>query len=617
MAYALWARHLRHSPRNPGWLNRDRFVLSAGHGSMLLYSLLFLTGYDLSLEDLKRFRQWGSKTPGHPENHLTAGVEMATGPLGQGFATAVGMAIAERYLGHRYNRPGFDLVDHFTYVICSDGDLMEGVCQEAASLAGHLRLGKLIALYDDNRITIDGSTELAFTEDTAAKFAALGWHVQRCDGMDVDAVDACIRAAKGEPDRPSLIVARTVIGYGSPNKAGSSKSHGSALGPDEVVLTKRALGIPEEPFWVPEEALASLRGAVERGERLVADWEEAARAYTAAHPEAAREFEAVQRPIQLDWQSIVPGFAGDVSTRKASEKVLNALAPHLPTLLGGSADLAESVCTVLHEWPTFQADAPEGRNVAYGVREHAMAAAVNGANLHGGVRAYGGTFLIFSDYCRPSIRLAALMGCPSIFVFSHDSIGLGEDGPTHQPIEHLAALRAIPNLNVMRPADGYEVAACWRAALESRETPSVIVLSRQNLPTVAPPAEDGTHPAQRGAYVLREGSDAAIVATGSEVGLALHAADALSSEGLSVRVVSMPSWFLFARQPREYQASVLPTGLPTVSVEAGSTFGWSRYAQRNVGIDRFGASAPGDVLMQEFGFTVDRVAAEVRSLLGR
>ncbi|HVL40021.1 MAG TPA: transketolase [Fimbriimonadaceae bacterium] len=617
MAYALWRRHLRHNPKDPKWINRDRFVLSAGHGSMLLYSLLHLTGYDLSLGEIKNFRQFESKTPGHPENFMTPGVEMATGPLGQGFATAVGMAIAERFLAANFNRPGLPLIDHHTYVLASDGDLMEGVTNEAASLAGHLGLGKLIVLYDDNRITIDGSTDLAFTENVEIRFKGLGWHVQRIDGMDVDAVDRAIGEAK-RSEQPSLIIARTVIGYGSPNKAGTSKVHGSPLGPEEVKLTKQALGIPEEPFHVPEEALKEFRKALEQGADSQAEWEELRALYAQEHPnEAATLRKALTGEWGTEWISALPDLNEKMATRQASGKTINAIAPHLPTLLGGSADLAESNLTHIKESPDFQRDTPGGRNLNFGVREHAMAAAVNGITLHGGCRAFGGTFLIFSDYCRPSLRLAALMGCPSIFVFTHDSIGLGEDGPTHQPIEHLPALRAIPNFNLMRPADGRETAACWKVALQSTGTPCALALTRQALPPVSPPIEEGRHPAERGAYVLAgDGApQVVLVASGSEVHVALGARRPLQELGVEARVVSMPSWYLFEKQPEGYRCEVLPPGVPTLSVEAASTLGWARYAQAHVGLDSFGSSAPGEVLMKHFGFTPENVARVAQELL--
>ena len=619
LAFALWDRHLKFSPSDPGWFDRDRFVLSAGHGSMLLYSLLYLYGYGLELEDLKQFRQWGSRTPGHPENHLTPGVETATGPLGQGISNAVGMAMAERFLAARFNRPGHTVVDHSTYVLASDGDLMEGVCQEACSLAGHQRLGKLTVLYDSNKITIDGSTDLAFTEDTAAKFEALHWHVQAIDGMDVDAVDRALRTARDETSKPSLIVCRTVIGFGSPHKAGSEESHGAALGVEEVALTKDALGIPQEDFWVPKEALEYCRKAVEKGKSLQAEWGGRLDAYAAAHPDLAKELRSLANgEFPTGWEASLPAFDTEVATRNASNKVINAIASQFPTLISGCGDLAGSVKTTIKDGGEMQAETPAGRNVSYGVREHAMAAAVNGMTLHGGVRAFGGTFLIFSDYCRPSLRIAGLMECPSIMLFSHDSIGLGEDGPTHQPIEHVMSLRLIPNYNLMRPADGNETAVCWRIALQSKKTPCAILLTRQNVPSLSPAPAPG-HPAEKGGYVVREASGkakAAIVATGSEVWVAVEAAKILEAESVPTRVVSLPSWFLFESQDAPYRESVLLKGLPTVSVEAGATLGWERYAQAHVGIDHFGASAPAERLFEEFGFTPKNVAAKVRALLG-
>ncbi len=618
IAYVLWTRHMRFNPTNPKWFNRDRFILSAGHGSMLLYSVLHLTGYDLSLDDLKHFRQLHSKTPGHPENFATPGVEMATGPLGQGFAHAVGMAIAERFLAATYNRPGHNVIDHYTYGICSDGDLMEGVSNEAASLAGHLGLGKLIFLYDDNHVTIDGATDIAFTENVELRFKALGWHVQRIDGMDIEAVDRALIAAKEVTSEPSLIMCRTVIGYGSPNKAGKSSSHGAALGVEEVDLAKQALGIPLEPkFFVPSEVYAEFAKPAARGAALEASWESAFDTYVRQFPtEGSTLMDAIGGDLGAEWISKLPELNDKMATRQASGKVLNAIASSLPTLIGGSADLAESNLTHLKGFVDQQPDSPEGRNINFGVREHAMVAAVNGINLHGGTRGYGASFLIFTDYCRPSLRLAALMECPSIYVFTHDSIGLGEDGPTHQPIEHLAALRAIPNFNVMRPCDGNETAACWKIALQSKKTPSLLALTRQGLPPLSPSTLKD-HPAERGAYVLADSPNphVILVATGSEVQLAVGAKDLLAAEGIDAKVVSMPSWFLFAQQTASYRESVLPKGAPTVSVEAATTFGWDRYAQAHVGLDRFGLSAPGDQVMKEFGFTAEHVAEVAKSLI--
>lgn len=617
MAHALWTRHLRHNPQNPKWLNRDRFILSAGHGSMLLYSLLHLTGYDLSLDEIKNFRQWGSKTPGHPENTHTPGVEMATGPLGQGISTAVGMAIAESYLAATFNRPGHEIFNHYTYVIAGDGDLMEGIAQEACSLAGHLGLGRLVVLYDDNKITIDGSTDLAFTEDTAAKFRALNWHVVECDGMDVEAVDACLQAAQKEAGKPTLIVARTVIGFGSPNRAGQSKAHGSPLGPDEVKLTKENLGLPLDEFYIPADVATEYRKAVEAGATSESQWNAAVAAHKAAHPDLATDLEKVlTSDFQIDWTTL-PTFKEALATRAANQQALNALAPQIPGLLSGSADLTDNVFTGQKAYGNYQKATPTGRNISYGVREHAMAAAANGITLHGGCRGVCGTFLIFSDYCKPSLRLAALMECPTIFNFSHDSIGLGEDGPTHQPIEQIAALRSIPNFNAMRPADGNELSACWKIALESTSTPSAIITSRQALPSVTPDTV-ADHPAERGAYVLKDATADAVVtllATGSEVSLALKSAEALEAEGIGARVVSMPSWFLFEQQDEDYQFEVLNPETIIMSLEAGTTFGWGKYADCSLGIDHFGASAPANILFEEFGFTVENIVAQVKELL--
>lgn len=618
MAFVLWDRFLKHSPSDPHWFDRDRFVLSAGHGSMLIYSFLHLFGYDLSLDDIKQFRQWGSKTPGHPENHLTPGVEMATGPLGQGISTAVGMAMAERLLTAKFNEGGRQVVSHFTYVLASDGDLMEGVAQEACSVAGHQKLGRLIVLYDSNDITIDGSTQLAYTEDTPRKFAALGWHVAEVDGMDTEQVAKALAEAQAVTDRPSLIVAKTTIGFGSPNKAGSASSHGSPLGKDEVALTKRSLGLPEADFYVPQEAVAYCRTSAERGEQRRREWLESLNAWRTEDPNSYEEFQAaVSGTMPSGWDACLPNFDKPIATRNASHSVLNAIAKAAPTLVSGCADLAGSVKTTIKEGGDMQASSPLGRNVNYGVREHGMAAIVNGMTLHGGVRAIGGTFLIFSDYCRPSLRLAGLMRCPSIFLFSHDSIGLGEDGPTHQPVEQAMSLRMIPNFNVMRPADGNETAVCWKIAMESKETPCALLLTRQDVPAVAP-SPSANHPAQKGAYVLAESASElkiVIAATGSEVGLAIEAQKALAENGVGARVVSMPSWFLFELQKAEYRKSVFPNGVPVLSIEAGTTLGWGRYADASIGLDRFGASAPAERLFEEFGFTVENAVKKALALL--
>ena len=611
MAHALWTRHLRHNPRNPKWFDRDRFILSAGHGSMLLYSLLHLTGYDLSLDDIKSFRQYGSKTPGHPENVLTPGVEMATGPLGQGISTAVGMAIAESHLAAVFNKPGHTVVDHFTYVICSDGDLMEGIAQEACSLAGHLRLSKLIVLYDDNGTTIDGKTELAYTEDVTMKFEALGWRVLECDGMDVDAVDRRLSEAK-DSDRPTIIRCRTVIGFGSPNRAGTSKAHGEPLGVEEVRSTKEALGLPvDQEFWIDPDVLAEYRQAVVMGEDAEGAWAGRMREYADAYPQEAARLTAAIHGTLGDFASHLPAIDEKIATRAASGKVVNAVASHLVGFLGGGADLTGNVNVPQKDFGVFTADDRTGRTIHYGVREHAMMAAVNGITLHGASLGFGGTFLIFSDYCKPALRLAALMECPSVFVFTHDSIGLGEDGPTHQPVEQLAGLRAIPNLNVFRPADGNETVAGWKVALQSKHTPTLFALSRQALPPVSP-SFDGSHPAEMGGYVIADfsgsGRKVVLIGTGSEVQLCVSAKRILAVRGIDARVVSLPSGFLFEKQSEEYRARILPPDVPAVSVEAASTFGWAKYAKAHVGLDRFGASAPGEVAMAELGFTPENVA---------
>jgi len=622
MAYAMWTKHLKHNPKNPHWFDRDRFILSAGHGSMLLYSLLHLTGYDLSIDDLKQFRQLHSRTPGHPENHMTPGVEMATGPLGQGISTAVGMAIAEKFLAATFNKPEHTVVDHYTYGICSDGDLMEGISAEAASLAGHLKLGKLIFLYDDNKISIDGSTEITFTEDVKARFDAYGWHTKHIDGLNVTEVDQALKEAQAETDRPSLILARTIIGFGSPNKSGTSKVHGSPLGPDEVKATKEALGIPLEPdFYVPEDALKVFRAAVEEGAKSEADWNSVLETYSSAYPEDAAKLKAaIAGDLGTEWIDALPVIEESIATRKSGQKVLEAIQTYLPTLIGGAADLVESTFTHQPKFADFQPSSPEGKNINFGIREHAMMAAVNGINLHGGCRAYGSSFFVFTDYCRPSIRLAALMGCPSIMVFTHDSIGVGEDGPTHEPVEHIASLRAMPGLDLIRPCDGNETSAAWKVALEATGNPTMLVLSRQNLPPVSP-SDVKNHPLEKGAYILKEAGTGTpsiiLVGTGSEVQHCVEAAKTLESEGIATRVVSMPSWYLFEKQPESYRTSVLPRNIATLSVEAGSTFGWAKYADASVGIDQFGLSAPGGQVMKEFGFTPENVVVKAKELIGR
>lgn len=622
MAFVVWTRHLRHNPHNPKWAGRDRFLLSGGHGSMLLYSLLHLTGYSLPLDELKNFRQWGSRTPGHPEYGLTPGVEMTTGPLGQGFATGVGMAIASTHLAAVYSP---ELFDNFIYAIVTDGDLMEGVASEAASLAGHLQLGKLIYLYDDNHISIDGSTNLAFTEDRGKRFEAYGWHVQHvADGNDVEAIDAAIRAAKADP-RPSIIMCRTIIGFGAPKKQGTSKAHGEPLGDEELNAAKENLNWPKEPrFYIPDDVLDFYREAVERGHELEAEWNKKFSAYKKANPDKGVELERrLAGVLPKGWTKLLPVFPADakgMATRAASGKVINALAPIIPELLGGSADLAPSNNTRIDGLPDFQKETPQGRNFHFGVREHAMAAALNGMALFGGLIPYGGTFLVFSDYNRPAIRIAALSHTPSIFVFTHDSIGLGEDGPTHQPVEQLAALRAMPNLTVIRPADANETAQAWKVALENRRGPTVLALTRQSVPTF-PPSSQPT--VEKGAYVLahlgRKIPDVILMASGSEVSLVMDAAKALHEKGHSVRVVSFPCWELFEKQDEAYRESVLPKKIAArVAIEAGVGMGWERYVGaggRVVSIERFGASAPYKVIYEKFGLTVENVIAQARAVM--
>jgi transketolase len=629
LGYVLWTRHLRHNPRDPRWTDRDRFVLSAGHASMLLYSLLHLTGYDLSLDDLRDFRQWESKTPGHPEYTHTPGVETTTGPLGQGIANAVGMALAERHLAAVFNREGHEVVDHHTYAICSDGDLMEGVAHETASLAGHLRLGKLICFWDDNSITIEGSTALAFTEDVEGRFDAYGWHTLRVeDGNDREAIDAAIKDAKGDP-RPSMIAVRTVIGFGSPGRAGTAKAHGEPLGEQELRRTKENLGWEwEKPFHVPEEVREHMGEAVERGAAVQREWERRWDAYTAAHPDEAERLEAaLEGRLPEGWDAELPVFSHDdepLATRAASGRALNAIARTVPWLIGGSADLAGSNNTMLEGEASFSAATPGGRNLHFGVREHGMGSVMNGMALHGGVRPYGGTFLIFSDYMRPPIRLAALMEQPVIYVFTHDSVGLGEDGPTHQPVEQLAALRAIPGLIDMRPADANETAEAWRFAVEQTDSPVFLALTRQAVPTLDRTRLAPASGLRRGAFILAEaeGGDpqAILIATGSEVAVALGARERLAADGIRARVVSMPSWALFARQPREYRDGVLPpTVRARVSVEAAGPMGWERWVGMDgeiVAIGRFGASAPAKRVFEELGFSAENVAAKARALLG-
>ena len=629
VAYVLWTRHLKHSPAFPKWPNRDRFVLSAGHASMLLYSLLHLSGYDLSLDEIKNFRQWGSKTPGHPEFGITPGVETTTGPLGQGFANGVGMALAERMLADEFNTDEHSIVDHYTYSICSDGDLMEGISHEAASLAGHLGLGKLVYLYDANDITIDGSTDLTFTEDVPARFRAYDWHVQQVpDANDLDAVDAAITAAKAETDRPSLILVKSHIGYGSPNKQDSADSHGAPLGKEELRLSKENLGWPtEESFHVPDAVEEHMRQAIADGAEQKRQWDAKMEAYEEAYPEKAARYRNWQELEPADgWKEVLPSLeAGEeIATRKASGLTLNELAPKVEYLIGGSADLSGSNKTNIPSRADFQADVPEGRYLRFGVREHAMAAAMNGMALHGGFQPYCGTFLIFSDYLRPSLRLSALMSQPVVYVFTHDSIGIGEDGPTHQPVEQLMSVRSIPNLTLIRPADANEAVEAWKVAIERTDGPTVLALTRQTLPVLDRSVLASPEGVQRGAYAIRpvDGTpDVLLIGTGSEVQCALDAAETLAEDGIAAQVVSMPSWSLFAEQSEEYKRSVLPPDVTArVSIEAGVPSGWERFVGMDgarIGVDRFGASAPGEVMMEKYGFTAERVVEAARDQVDR
>jgi len=629
MAYVLWDRFLKHSPEDPNWPDRDRFILSPGHASALLYSLIHLTGYDLPLEELKQFRQWGSKTPGHPEYGLTPGVEMTTGPLGQGFAHGIGMAVAERWLADHYNRPGHEIIDHRIYAIVSDGDLQEGVASEAASLAGTLRLGKLIYLYDDNDISIEGNTDIAFAENVTQRFQAYGWHViGPIDGMDPEVVDSAIRMAQAETARPSLIVCRTVIGFGSPNKAGTASAHGEPLGEEEIRLTKDQLRWPyQEPFTVPEEAQTHFRQAQERGRGYQEEWRARMEDYQRAYP-----FEAAQLENDLGgnlpdgWDQDLEGLfnAGDkaMATREASGRVMNAIVDRVHSFTGGSADLAPSTKTLLKDHGNYGFEEYCGHNMHFGVREHAMGAIANGMALHGGIIPYTATFLIFSDYMRPPIRLAALMDLRVVYIFTHDSIGLGEDGPTHQPIEQLLSLRAIPNVVVLRPADATETVEAWKVAMERRDGPTVLVMGRQNLPVLDRETYAAAAGVQRGGYVLWESSnkpEAILIGTGSEVHIALDAGKILEEKGIMARVVSLPSWKLFDAQPTDYRNSILPSEVRArVAIEAATTMGWERYVGIEgvtLGISHFGASAPAGVLYEKFGLTAQRMADEAETLV--
>ena len=625
ITHVLWTRFMHYNPRNPAWRNRDRFVLSAGHASMLLYSMLHLTGYDLPLEQLKNFRQWGSHTPGHPEYGETPGVETTTGPLGQGFANGVGMAIAERFLANRYNRPNHTIIDHHTYAIASDGDLMEGVASEAASIAGFLKLCKLIYFYDNNHITIEGTTDLAFGEDVGRRFEGYHWHVQHVeDGNDLSTLEQAIQAAQAETERPSLIIVRTHIAYGSPNKHDTSEAHGSPLGAAEIILTKRNLGWPsEEPFYEPEEVLAYYRQALERGEKQERDWQTRYTAYQTAYPELAAQWEQeMSGQLPQGWDSDIPTFnAGEaMASRIAASKVINAIAPKLPSLVGGSADLAPSTNTLMKGLGDFGPES-NGRKMHFGIREHAMGSILNGMSLHGGIIPFGATFLIFSDYMRPPIRLAALMKLKTIYVFTHDSIGLGEDGPTHQPIEQLAALRAIPGLTIIRPGDANETAEAWRQAIV-HAGPVALVLTRQNLPTLDRSVMAPASNLAKGAYILLDSVNTPqliLIATGSEVSLAVDAANALRQDGVQVRVVSMPSWELFEEQSTAYKETVFPKHVSArIAIEAASPMGWDRYIGTQgdtVTLNHFGASAPAKTLFQQFGFTVDNIVEKAKKLL--
>jgi transketolase len=625
-AYVLWTRVMNHNPENPGWLDRDRFVLSAGHASMLLYSLLHLSGYAVTLDDIKNFRQWNSKTPGHPEFGHTPGVETTTGPLGQGFANAVGMAMAERHLAARFNTPGHEIVDHYTYMICGDGDMMEGISSEAASLAGHLGLGRLICIYDDNKISIEGSTEITFTEDVALRFKAYHWHILNVDdGNDIDAIYNAIQAAKAQTGRPSLIVLRTHIAYGSPNKQDTADAHGAPLGEEEVRLAKKSLGLPEDTlFNIPDAVRHHFTQCVETGKDAEAGWQEKFQAYNKKYPDMARKWvDAMSGFLTTGWDEDIPEFSvsdGPIATRAASGKVLNAIAERLPTLIGGSADLAPSNKTLLASSHEFQKDAYDGRNIRFGVREHAMGGIMSGMFLHHGLRPYGGTFLVFADYLRPALRVASIMNIPVIYVFTHDSIAVGEDGPTHQPVEHLVSLRAIPGLTVIRPADASETAQAWRQALKITNGPIALILSRQKLPVLTSNAvKDGI---TKGAYVLADCDgkpDIILIGTGSEVHIILEAKARLLEKGVAARVVSMPSWELFEKTSQKYKNSVLLPDVQTrLAVEAGSEMGWCRYVGTRgavIGINSFGASAPGGVVMEKYGFTSEHVVQKALELI--
>jgi transketolase len=631
MAYTLWTRFMNHNPKNPDWFNRDRFVLSAGHGSMLLYSLLHLSGYGVTMEDIKNFRQWGSKTPGHPEYGHTPGVEATTGPLGQGIAMAVGMAMAERHLASVYNKENYPIVDHYTYAICGDGDLMEGVSAEAASLAGHLKLGRLIVLYDSNDISLDGELNKAFSESVEQRFKSYGWQYLRVeDGNNLEEIAKAIEEARKDETRPTIIEVKTVIGYGSPNKAGTSSVHGSPLGADELKRTKEAYKWTfEEDFYVPDEVYERFHQlTVEKGSEKEKEWVNLFAQYKKEYPDLGKQLEqAISGNLPDDWDAEIPVYeeGKSIASRSSSGEVLNAIAKRVPTFIGGSADLAGSNKTTIKEEKDFGPDSYEGRNIWFGVREFAMGAAMNGMALHGGVKVFGGTFFVFSDYLRPAIRLAALMGLPVTYVFTHDSIAVGEDGPTHEPVEQLASLRAMPNLSVIRPADANETAAAWRAAITSKNKPTALVLTRQNLPTLKGTVETAQEGVEKGGYVVspsnKENPDALLLASGSEVHLAVEAQKRLLEDGIDVSVVSLPSWDRFEAQSAEYKESVIPSNVKKrLAIEMASPFGWERYVGDEgeiLAIDRFGASAPGEIVMKEYGFTVENVVNRVKQLLNK
>jgi transketolase len=631
MAYTLWTRYMNINPKNPDWFNRDRFVLSAGHGSMLLYSLLHLAGYDLSMDDIKQFRQWGSKTPGHPEFGHTAGVDATTGPLGQGIAMAVGMAMAERHLAAAYNKDNYNIVDHFTYSICGDGDLMEGVSAEAASLAAHLKLGRLVVLYDSNDISLDGDLNKSFSESVADRFKAYGWQYLRVeDGNNLEEIAKALEEAKTDENRPTLIEVKTIIGYGSPNLSGKSDVHGAPLGADELKLTKEAYKWTfEEDFHVPNEVYDHFKQQiVDKGEQTEQAWNELFAKYKNEYPELGAQLEKAMKGELIEgWEKDIPVYeeGKSLASRASSGEALNGIAKNLPYLIGGSADLAGSNKTMIKGSGDFFPGSFEGRNVWFGVREFAMGAAMNGMALHGGLKVFGGTFFVFSDYLKPAIRLAALMGLPVTYVFTHDSIAVGEDGPTHEPVEQLAGLRAMPNLSVIRPADGNETAAAWKLAVESTKTPTALVLTRQNLPTIKDTDKNAYEGVSKGAYVIspagKETPDALLIAAGSEVGLAVQAQEALASEGINVSVVSMPSWDRFEQQSKEYKESVIPKSVKKrLGIEMGSSLGWHRYVGDEgdvIAIDTFGASAPGEKIMEEYGFSVDNVVARLKALLAQ